>query len=496
LTSRLASDSAAEGSSFSAALGRYFWIPILTTVVASVVAYGLSAQQKDEYRASAVIDATTQPVDVLVGAGSRTTGDPDVNAATNVALVRTRQTAAATARAVQPPMDVRDVEAAVTVAREGASSLTRVTAKASSAARAAEIANAYSNAFLRLQRARVATTLDRARAALAAEARRGAGTAGGNAQTPALPGAQAQALADRIAQIDLARSLPSAGVRRVSSAVPPTESSTPSPLRNTAIGGLLGFVLGLGLVAVRDRGDKRIRRPEELEQLLGAPVLAVVPRDRRLRATGTLNGIGPTAREAYRLLDTRIRYTPGGGVGGSVVVTSAADGEGKTTTACYLAATAAARGERVLLFEADLQHPSLRTRLGLAEHVGLVEVLQGVPLDDALQRITLDGGEGIDVLTVGSGARPADFDAEELAALLPELERRYGLVIADIAPVTAVSDGIPLAARAGRVLVVNAPAAVSGPAATRFAEQLRRTGVPITGIVANGYRPGSKLRSG
>jgi capsular exopolysaccharide synthesis family protein len=127
----------------------------------------------------------------------------------------------------------------------------------------------------------------------------------------------------------------------------------------------------------------------------------------------------------------------------AIAVTSAAAGEGKTTTAINLAgALSQDPGARVLLVDADLRLSSVREQLGLAATApGLVEAVldPGIALEDLVQRPTAFN------LSILPGGRPPEAPYEilkspRLGDLLEEARRRYDTVVIDTPPLVPVPD--------------------------------------------------------
>jgi succinoglycan biosynthesis transport protein ExoP len=230
-----------------------------------------------------------------------------------------------------------------------------------------------------------------------------------------------------------------------------------------AVGALLGLLLGLGTALVRDRLSDRIRDRADFERLTGAPVLATVPRTRHTRGPGgtmpvLLRAPGSPAAESYRYLRSRLqplllRRGPRDGAV-SVLVTSARDGEGRSTTAANLAIALAQAGRSVVLVDADLRQPRLHTMLGVPGDGGLTGVLTGqCTLAEALRdtpvpRLTL--------LPAGPAADGATdrLEGPAPAQLLRALRRECDVLVVDAAALLSVSDAIGLAALADHVLLV------------------------------------------
>ena len=156
-------------------------------------------------------------------------------------------------------------------------------------------------------------------------------------------------------------------------------------------------MLGLLLAYLLEALNTSVRRPEDLEAVLHVPGLAVIPRitggsgNGRSRLRGLL-GSGKTARpgagspmsggqtfsigiEAFRNLRTSLIWSDGGEALKTLVVTSAAPGEGKTLTAANLAVTLAYDGLRVLLVDCDIRRPRVHGLFHLPRAPGLMELL-------------------------------------------------------------------------------------------------------------------------
>ena len=152
----------------------------------------------------------------------------------------------------------------------------------------------------------------------------------------------------------------------------------------------------------------------------------------------------------------------------SVLVTSAAPGEGKSAVAWNLALAAASARTRVLLLEADLRRPSVAmSNSHVRATPGLTTVLSGhAELGDVVQSITV--GESlsasgrartIDVIVAGPvPPNPIDLiESRRMQEIVQQVEAEYDLVVIDSAPMSVVSDAIPLAKQVNGVIVRSPP---------------------------------------
>ena len=225
---------------------------------------------------------------------------------------------------------------------------------------------------------------------------------------------------------------------------------------NVGVGLALGLLLGVGTALIRDRTSDRIRGRADFERISGTTVLATVPRQRRRRGDGEAPDIlrvpESPAAESYRYL--RSRLLPHLRDPGTILVTSAGRGEGRTTTAANLAVAMAQIGLRVTLIDADLRDPRLHTVFGVDNGGGLTSVLAG---EDILgQTVRQTSVERLRLLSAGPAAGNAgDLLVESrLRPVLDALRATSDLVILDSGPVLGVSDPITLAAVCDHVLLV------------------------------------------
>ena len=131
---------------------------------------------------------------------------------------------------------------------------------------------------------------------------------------------------------------------------------------------MLGSDARAGLAFLLERFDRRIREPKDLEAIYGLPLLGVVPESKALSRSARGGGdaravLPPDEAESFQLIRAHLRYFNVDRQVRTLLVASAAPGDGKTTIARHLAGAAARVGSRVLLLEADLRRPTLAQQL-------------------------------------------------------------------------------------------------------------------------------------
>ena len=169
----------------------------------------------------------------------------------------------------------------------------------------------------------------------------------------------------------------------------------------------------------------------------------------------------------------------------SIMLTSAAPGEGKTTLAAHLAIANADRGRKTLLVDADLRRPSLHAKFALTPNHGLSNVLTGdLSWHEAV--IPIEGKPNLDFLPAGLGShRAADLIGPHLAALLDEFGKEYDLVILDSPPLLGFAECLQMATAADGVLIVSRAGATRRKAVAEVISVLKRLRTNIVGVVLN-----------
>src|SRR5678815_2186372 len=137
---------------------------------------------------------------------------------------------------------------------------------------------------------------------------------------------------------------------------------------NLGLGALVGLILGIGLAFFIEYLDTSIKTMDDIETLLGVPVLAIIPQNIQIlhRATGDI----PDA-EAYRILRTNVEFNRAGPDAKTISIVSGGPGEGKSTTLVNLAVIAAQGGYSTLIVDADLRRPVQHTMFDVDNKIGL-----------------------------------------------------------------------------------------------------------------------------
>lgn len=470
------------------AIGRRWLLVLACAVIVPGVALGLTLTQEKKYSASASLLFRDPGFDTTLFGSDffAPTLDPAREGQTNAELVSLEVISRRTAEELGGGLTAKDVESKVEVQPGSDADVIAVEATDPDPDEAARIANTYANEYVDFRREADREKVENARGLVQDE-------------IDSLPadeeaGPRGKLLRDRVSELRVLSALQTGNAELVQEANPPSQPSSPRPKRNTAIGLVLGLVLGAGLAIFLDRVDRRMRTGEEVADLFGLPLLAAIPRSRALRRG---RGGAPLEREgvAFQMLRTNLRYFNVDRQIRSVMVTSAAAGDGKSTVAWYLATVDAMAGQRVLLIEADLRNPAMHEVIGMAPSRGLAEVLAGqLELPEAVNAVSAvpdaDGAEGgawVDVLLAGwKPPNPAQLiESERMREMLRQAEEEYDVVVIDTPPLPVVSDAIPLVSRVSGVVVVVRLVKNTRNGLTALKDQLSNLGAPTLGVVVN-----------
>lgn len=270
-------------------------------------------------------------------------------------------------------------------------------------------------------------------------------------------------------------------------ATPPGAPISPDRNRFAAAGAAAGLLIALALAWLRDRNDSRIRTADDVVEGLGVPLLGTLPDSREMNRGK--DGVLPEltafeTREAVRKLRTNLRYIDVDAPPRSIVVTSSAPGEGKSTVSANLARVMARAGQPTLLIDADLRRPKVAEEFGVDGSVGLSQLLAGaVMLDAAVQPTSTPM---LSLLPAGQvPPNPSELlGSRRMKELIEELSGQF-FIIVDAPPVLAVTDAQLLSRHTDGAILVAVPGRSRSIAVSRAIESLRSIGGKVYGIVLN-----------
>lgn len=282
----------------------------------------------------------------------------------------------------------------------------------------------------------------------------------------------------------------------------------PTPKRDALLGLGFGIVLGVALAFLIEALDRRVRSEEAAEQMLGLPLLARLPDpSERVRSRFALSMIADPSSshaEGIRRLATSIHFANLDPRAQVIMMTSALQREGKSTTVANLAVALARSGHRVALVDLDLRQPTLASLFGITQLTGTTDVVaQRIDVQKALVPIDLSrlddgvpsaaGGKSshgmLAVLPSGPlPATPGEFVASDAITtrVLAPLRQLFDYILVDSPPMCVVGDASTLSARVDAVIAVLRLGVVDRGAIRDLKRQLVASPAPAIGFVIAG----------
>ncbi len=304
--------------------------------------------------------------------------------------------------------------------------------------------------------------------------------------------------------------------RVVDPAEPPLWPDRPTPVRNTAMGLIAGFMLAAAFALIRESSDRRVKSPGVVPSYLNVPELGVIPSAKphllptaysdsggRPRNRHISLGLRPSRRrsvpafspvaEAFHSVVTSILSASRSAEPPEVVVvTSGAAHEGKSTVIGNMAMIAAQIGRRVLLIDGDLRNPRQHHIYGVSNKPGLSDLLSSAesPAETpVLELVRETSVRGLYLLPSGTKSEHVAtlLHSPRLAELIGLFRDEFDLILIDTPPVLPfadarvfgrVADAVVLVVRAGHTTRQLAQAARA-----RFVED----GLPVFGTILNDW---------
>lgn len=491
------------------------WVIIRTAALVTIVAFVWSVLQPPVYEGQAklLISETGSGSDIFSSLGLEYSSQAERGLQTQVQLMQVRPLLENTIRTLELGITPEQLAGRVQIAAVGQTNIVTVMARDGDAEQAAAIANTLAEEFVTWSReyrresitsaaTEVETRLGVAKEEILDLGRKISDQGKSDELTAELAIATGNytTLAAKLEELRISAQLETGSGRMVSPAVVTGNPVEPTPLRNTALGLMVGLIFGLGLAFLYEYLDNTIKSSEEAEKLLGVPVLGIIPaekyeKDERRRASILTHPAGAAA-EGYRVLRNNLDFINFQHDIKALLITSAAPAEGKSTVAANLAAGLAQAGKKVVLVACDFRKPTTQQFFGVRNLIGLSDVLTGAhSLKSALQKPM----DTLDLLVLTSGKLPPNpselLGSEKMRDALDELKAWADWVIIDSPPLLAVADGAAVARYTDGVLLVTKANNSTREAVRKAGEMIasaggRAVGSVVWGLDATGARAG------
>ncbi|BAI97050.1 protein-tyrosine kinase [Sphingobium sp. TA15] len=251
----------------------------------------------------------------------------------------------------------------------------------------------------------------------------------------------------------------------------PSRPSSPNIGVTMLFASLGGLILGLMAVAGRHIFDDAVTSADTLAERVNLPLLGAVPAGEK------------PAAEIFAPMASALLLGSAAGLPRSILVTSAQEGEGKSSTLYALAKALAKLDKRVLVIDADMRRPKQHSLFGISPTRGISELMTGQAKMD--QVIVDSGVPGVSLLPCGAiPPSPAELlVTPAIDSLLATVRERYDTVLIDAPPVLGLSDACLLASKAQVTLLVVEWGRNHHGGLRVAVDRLRRAGGAIIGAI-------------
>jgi polysaccharide biosynthesis transport protein len=442
------------------------WILLLCLIVIPLAAYEYTKSQPKVFQSHTILQVQAGVENTDLTSPNFTPSDANLDLV--AAIVSTSAVSNEAARLLGLPAG--SLSGAAEATADPDTGFLTITATASSAERAAQVATAFANALSATRKQQSLQRIDAAIKTVQQSIKK----------TPASDVAGRTNLTAQRQRLQTLRQAQAQSTQVIEPARPGLQTA-PHPKRNATLGVVLAILIGVGLIALAERMDRRIHKPEELEKLTGLPFLATIPQEAFPGKKETHE-----VHESFQTLRSSLTYFNVDEPLRTLLVVSALKGEGKTTVATNLAVAYATSGLRVILVDADLRKPDAAQRMSLDQKAGVSQVVAGsLSVHDALEEFSPFGDR---LRVMPAGAVPPNPSAllgsRRMAELITELEQQADLVIIDSTPLLNVSDAYPLLDKVSGIVPLVRLDKTPRDAIRRMLKIINSTGGKVLGMVA------------
>jgi succinoglycan biosynthesis transport protein ExoP len=486
---------------YLAVIRRRKWTVLIVLVASVAASYLVSTREHKVYSASSQVLVSTSIGQIT---GAQQSNDVQARIVANLAEVAHTDTVAKLAATAAGLPGVGSTAALndTSVAPATTNNILTFSVRSKSPAVAKALVNAYAAAFVKYETGvstagltKTLSKLQTEKASLEAQAVR-LHNAG---QSVSTVNAQLNKLVGKITNLQsLIATQESNPGTTVSTAATGARQVQPNVPQNLILGLVLGCVIGVIAAFLREALDTRVRSTSEIGGTLGIQLLARIPApSKALRVARTIAMVDGDAAESepYRKLRVGFDFSNLKVKAATVMVTSAVEQEGKSTTSANLAYALALSERRVILVDLDLRRPYVSSFFKVATSPGATDVLMGsVSLDDALVEVPVAGSQGTLTL-LPAGAMPPNpaelMESDRMRELLSELSGRADVVVVDSAPLLPVVDSVALSRLVGGVIPVIHLKNTARDTLEELHRVLGTLGSPVLGYVLAGVGAGS-----
>ncbi len=282
----------------------------------------------------------------------------------------------------------------------------------------------------------------------------------------------------------------------------PKYPSKPNRILILLVGILSGFGMAFAYVFTKNYFDDRIKSPEEIQKknvnvLAWIPQMDIVTTNGNEAETALISyDVNTALNESFRALRTRVQFSnPDRENLKTILITSPAPQEGKSTISSNLAISFAIASKNTLIVDADLRKPKQHKIFGKSKTPGLIDHIVGAAeLETIIQKTNVDN-----LYLITSGTLPPNpaemLDSEKMEEFLKKVRLMYDYVIIDSPPIIAVTDAEILARKVDGTILVCSAEMTERVMLDRAIELLKTDYSKLLGTVLNNFDTNSSYKS-
>jgi tyrosine-protein kinase Etk/Wzc len=315
------------------------------------------------------------------------------------------------------------------------------------------------------------------------------------------------ALLDKIQELKVVKAGTIGNVRIFDLPFKPVSPIKPQKKRILLMGILLGFLLGIGLIFLRQVLHRGVEDPDVIEKQLGLPVYAsIIHSDNQMAIskdmskkkgdkdsgkTTLLAHLNPQdlAIESLRSMRTNLHFSLLDASNNIVVLSGPTSGLGKSFVSANLAYILADGGQRVLLIDGDLRRGHLHNYFGVSRDIGLSGLLANQKTLAEVIRTTVN--ENLFFMPTGVvPPNPADLLMNKrFEEVLNTVSQDYDVVLMDTPPILAVTDAAVIARRAGAFFMLLRSGQNPMSEIKQSLRHIQNAGMDVSGVLMNDIQP-------
>ena len=292
-------------------------------------------------------------------------------------------------------------------------------------------------------------------------------------------------------ELNIAQAKESSNLVPIESAITPRTPISPRVKTNTLLATAVGAMLAVGVIFLVEYMDDTVKTPEDVTHETGLSTLGAIAKikhddDNMSERLITKSSPRDPISEAYRVLRTNLSFSAVDDGLNSILVTSSAPSEGKSTTAANIAIVMAQTGKQVILIDADLRRPVQHKIFNVSNNRGLTTAI--LDTETSIEE-HIDDSDIDNLRIMSSGPIPPNpselLDSQRMEQLLITLREIADFVIFDTPPVLTVTDSTILAPKVGGTLLVVDAGKTRRATLAQAYELLSNSSGHIYGVVLN-----------